>query len=214
MAKLFDDKGNEVEAYTAEELKAKNQEHLDAYLKDHPDQSDEVAKLKQDLEDAQKKIDEAGGEMPEGQKQRLRDAKDAAEKKLNDTVTELTTKIKTMEENFVGGIKNKIINAISKGNPDVKAKLELKFNTLMKSGEYKNDEAGITQAMTEAATIVMGAKPAPSFLDNISGAGERGAGTGNDANKPETDASKDQRKALGISDAEAAKYSNEINKNN
>jgi len=206
--KLFDSEGKEVEAFTEEEIKAKQQEAIDEHLKKNPDKSAEVTKLETAVADLTKKLEEGG--MNEGQKERLKKAKEEAESKLDETVKNLTKEISDLKETFTGGIKNKVLDALSKKDPDLKAKLELKFNSLMKTGDYKNDEAGITQAMAEAATIITGSKPAPGFLDNVSAAGARGDEQKNKGDVPETENSKAMRSVLGIKDADAAKYQDQV----
>lgn len=213
MAKLFDENGKEVEAFTTDELKAKQDEAVAEHLKNNPDKSAEVTKLKTDLEEATNKLKEAEeGGMNEGQKARLKADKEAAEGKLAETVGSLTKEIADLKETFTNGTKTKVINALSKGDPDVKAKIELKYASLMKTGDYKLDEAGITQALSEAATLVTGNKPAPGFLDGMTGAGDKGNGGEQKGDVPETENAKAMRQALGIKDADAAKYSGEIKK--
>lgn len=208
MSKLFDENGAEVEAFTAEELKSKQEEAIAEHLKNNPDKSDEIEKLKADLADATEKLKESG--MSEGQKERLKKAKEDAEGKLADTVGTLTKEIADLKETFTSTTKNKVLTALSKGDTTVKEKLELKYAALMKTGEYKPDEAGITAALTDAATLVMGSKPQPGFLDNMSGAGERGAPQARGNATPETENSKAMRAALGIKDADAAKYEGKV----
>lgn len=206
--KLLDKDGNEVEAFTEEELKEKQKEAIAEYVKSNPDKSAEFKKLQDDLAEATKKLDEGG--MNDGQKERLKKAKEDAEAKLAENVTTLTKEISDLKENFVGGIKNKALDALSKKDPDVRAKIDLKYVSLMKTGDYKNDEAGITQALTEAATLVTGNKPAPNFMDNISGAGIRGDNQNNKGDVQETENSKNMRTVFGIKDADVKKYEGQI----
>lgn len=209
MVKLFDVDGKEVEAFTAEELKAKQDEAVKEHLKNNPDKGAEVTRLETELADAKLKLEKAekGGDgSSDQQKARLKEAKEAAENALKETVEKFTGEINTLKETITGGIKAKGLKALSKGDKDLEAKLELKYSSLMKSGDFKSDEAGITQALSEAATIVMGSKPAPNFLDNVSGAGERGAQQKEGDKQPETENSKAMRNVFGISDKVAEKY--------
>lgn len=207
MAKFFDANGKEVEAFTAEELESKRKEAVDEYLKNNPDKSAEVTKLQSDLAEATKKLEEAQGGGNEDQKKRLKEGKDAAENALKEVTEKFTAEIQSLRDTMVSGTKTKIINALSKGDKDLAAKIELKYNSLMKTGDYKLDEAGISQAMSEAATLVTGSKPAPSFLDNMSGAGDKGAPQKPGESKPESENAKAMRTAFGITDQAAEKYS-------
>ena len=148
--------------------------------------------------------------MPDGQKQRLIDQKNAAEAKLDEMMRSFQAQLTALGDQITGGFKAKALTALSKGDKDVSSKIELKFNSLMKTGDYKNDEAGITQAMSEAATLVLGSRPAPTFMDNMGGAGNRGDGAPAGAAKPETENGKAMRAVFGISDKDAEKYSGQI----
>ena len=206
MAKFFDANGKEVEAFTAEELESKKKEALDEYMKNNPDKSAEITKLQSDLAEATKKLEEAQGGGNEDQKKRLKEGKDAAEAALREVTEKFTAEIQSLRDTMVSGTKTKIINALSKGDKDLAAKIELKYNSLMKTGDYKLDEAGITQAMSEAATLVTGSRPAPSFLDNMSSAGDKGTPQKLGETKPESENAKAMRNAFGITDQTAEKY--------
>jgi DNA-directed RNA polymerase beta subunit len=209
MAQLFDENGVAVEAFTAEELKAKQEEAIAEHLKNNPDKSSEVSRLQTELADANAKLadaEKAGGN--DGQKERLKAAKELAEEALKAGMSKFENEVRELRETITAGTKNKVLAALSKGDAAAKEKIELRYNSLMKTGDYKNDEAGITQALTDATTLVTGNKPAPSFMDNMSGAGERGAAQGGANAAPESENSKAMRAALGIKDADAAKYGN------
>lgn len=204
MAKYFDEDGVEVDLFTQEDLDAKISEFEGT-------QKETVSKLQAELDEAKKNIEEATKNgMNEGQKERLKKAKEDAEGKLNDEVSNLSKELAEMRETFISGTKNKVINALSKGDIATKEKIELKYASLMKTGDYKNDEAGITQALTEAATLVTGSKPTQGFMDNMSGAGERGAPQKGGAGAPESENSKAMRNAFGIKDADVAKFADQI----
>lgn len=207
MAKFFDANGNEVEAFTAEEFESKKKEALDEYVRNNPDKSAEIIKLQSDLAEATKKLEEAQGGGNEDQKRRLKEGKDAAETALKEVTEKFTAEIQSLKDTMVSGTKTKIINALSKGDKDLAAKIELKYNSLMKTGDYKLDEGGITEAMTAAATLVTGSRPSPSFLDNMSGAGDKGVTQKPGEVRPESENARAMRNAFGITDQAAEKYS-------
>jgi hypothetical protein len=206
MAKLYDIDGNEVEAFTPEELKAKQDEAVAEHLKNNPDKSAELDKLRTELADATKKLEEAAKGGNDQQKARLRSEKEAAEAALKDVTDKLSGEINALKETFTAGTKNKIMNALTKGDKDLQAKIDLKYNSLMKTGDYPSTEEGIAQALSEAATLVTGSKPTPNFMDNISGAGDRGATQKPGEAKVETPNAKAMRNVLGITDKDAEKY--------
>lgn len=204
MPKLFDKDGNEVDAFTADELKAKQEEAVAQYLKDNPDKSTELTEATQKITDLEKQL--ADGGMSEGQKQRLLKEKEDAEKQRDEATENLSKDIAKLKETVIGTPKKKALEALSKGDKEVRDKLEAKYDSLMKTGDYTEDEEGVLKAMSDAATLVNGTKPAPSFLDGVVGAGVRGESRGNESAPVETENSKAQRKVLGISDQDVEKH--------
>lgn len=204
MAKFYDENGAEVDAFTQVDLDAKISEFDGTH-------KEAVSKLQTELDEAKVKIEEAEKNgMNEGQKERLKKAKEDAEGKLNDEVSNLSKELAEMRETFIAGTKNKVINSLAKGDIATKEKIELKYASLMKTGDYKNDEAGITHALTEAATLVMGSKPTQGFMDNMSGAGERGSAQADGKASVESENAKAMRVAFGIKDSDVAKVESQL----
>ncbi len=201
MAKLYDGDGNEVEALTPEEFEAKKGE-IETNLR--AEATAKEADFQKQITDLSSKLEEAG--LSEGQKKRLKEDKEAAEKLLEQVKADTDKRINDLESRIFSGHKSKLINGVAK-DEDTRTKIAAKVDTLMKTGEYANDEAGITRAVTDAATLINGSRPAPGFLDGISGAGERGTGSGAGRGAgEESEASKAQRKLLGISDEDAKTF--------
>jgi len=200
MKKYFDEDGKEIDGLIS-------QEELDAKLAEITKANTDAmatAKTEHDAKIAElnTKLEEAG--LSDAQKKRLKEDKEAAEKLLEAVRAETGKKIAELETKFFGGHKTKLINAVAKDD-ETRQKITAKVETLMKTGDYANGEEGIAKAVKEATTIVMGVAPQPGFMDNISGAGDRGnphhAATGE-----ESPASKEQRKVFGISDEDVKKY--------
>ncbi len=209
--KAYDADGTEIEVFSKEELESKQKEAVDAHLKENPDKSADFEKLQKELNDAKAKLEEAEkGGMGEGQKERLKKAKDDAEGALKETVGNLTKEIADLKSTFTSNTKNKALSALSKGDADLQAKIDLRYTSLMKTGDYSSDDEGITRAMTEAATLVLGSKPTPGFMDGMAGAGERGAPQKGGTGAPESENSKAMRNAFGIKDADVAKFADQI----
>lgn len=200
MAKLYDADGNEVEALTPEEFEAKKGE-IETSLR--AEAATKEADFQKQITDLGAKLEEAG--LTDGQKKRLKEDKEAAEKLLEQVKSETAKQIGDLEAKIFSGQKSKLISGVAK-DEDTRGKIAAKVDTLMKTGEYANDEEGIARAVTDAATLINGARPAPGFLDGISGAGERGQGFARGGNGEESESSKAQRKLLGISDEEAKTF--------
>lgn len=193
--KLYDADGNEVEAFTADELKT------------HP----EMVKLQTALTDAEKKAKEAeNGGMSEGQKNRLKREAEEAQQALNTFKTDMEKKMTEFQNSVFSGIKTKALNTFSKGDKDASEKINLKYESLMKTGEYTNDENGITKAMADAATLVNGSRPAPNLMNNITNAGDRGENNPAGKAKEASEGEMALRKPLGITEEDIKKYGDKI----
>lgn len=206
MAKFFDADGNEVEAFTADELAGKQKEAVDAYLKDHPDQSKELEDAKKAAADLQKKIDDGG--LTDGQKKRLIEERDQATSDVKALTEKFGKEIADFKTSVFDGFKKKGLDAVSAGKTDVREKIQAKYDSLMKTGDYPTTEEGIQSAIREAATIINGARPAPGFMDGIisTNAGDRNGAHNDKGPVEESSNSKALRSALGITDQQAEKY--------
>ncbi len=205
MGKLFDEQGNEVEAFTQEELEAKQQEAVDKYASENPSKNDELETAKSELEEANKKLKEYGEANggDDDQKKRLKEKAKTAEEKLDDVTTKFTQELKDLKEGILSGHKTKILERLSGGDKEIEEKI--KFEAEKYSGDPAN-EIELEQRLTNAATIVNLATPIPNFTDNLSGAGNRGDKQAHEINKPENDNSKAMRNVLGITDEDVQKY--------
>jgi len=207
MGKYFDKDGNEVEAFSKDELETEKKTALDAYLKDHPDQSNELAEATKKVEDLTKQIEENGGTMTDGQKKRLLEDKKAAEDLVKTVTEKFTKEMGEFKESVFGGFRNKALNTLSGGDKEKAEKIQARYDSLMKTGDYKLDEEGIAKAMSEAATLVNGAAPKPGWMDNMTSSGAGGAGQ---VHKGAAGADSPNAVAignmLGVTDADRAKY--------
>lgn len=214
MAKLFDKDGNEVEAFTPEELETKKKEALDEYIKNNPSKAGEFEKLQGDLKTATDKLKELedGGGNDDAQKKRLKDEKKAAEDALKNGLEGFRKEMDEFKTNYISGHKTKVLDKLSKGDPELKKKIELAYDEYSEGKKAPANEIEIMDRMTKAFTLATGNKPAPGFMDGMSNAGNRGEGNngGSGATKePETDNSKAMRKAFGITDKDVEKFTPE-----
>lgn len=204
MAKLFDANGNEVEAFTPEELEAKKQEAIDAYLKEHPDQSAALTQAQKDLETAQNKLKEIEGKDDEDpQKKRLIKERDDANAALEEVKTTLTKEITDLKTNIFGSAKEKILSKLAGGDAELRKKIETEYDGF--AGEAVNEQQ-IQERLTKAYTLAKGVPPAPNFMDSMGSAAPRGVDQNHGVQTQETDNSKAMRKAFGITDQDAAKH--------
>lgn len=208
MAKLYDENGNEVVAFTQEEFEAKKKEAVEEYAQNNPDKSGDLKTAQDELLLAQaklKELEDMGGN--EGQKRRLKQEKEDASAKLIEVEKRLAGEMKALKDSVFGGRKIKILDALSKGDVELRKKIELEADGF--KGEATN-EIELEQRLMKAATIVIGNKPQPNFMDGMSDGGKRGVDI--KMQGQESDNAKEMRKVFGITDEQAKKYSPEVNK--
>lgn len=202
MAKLFDSEGKEIEAFTQEELEAKNKEAVEAWAKEHGKEA-ELTVAQQKITELEEQITKGGGS--EGQKERLKNDKEAAEKALTELKDSMAKEISDLKTSITSGFRKKALDKVTT-DAETRTKIEARLDSLLKTGEYPSDEDGILRAVSDAATLVTGSKPQQGFMDGMAGAGEKGNDQQHVQTGPETEASKAQRKLLGISDEDVTKF--------
>lgn len=204
MAKFYNEKGEEVEGYTKDELEARTKESIEEFAQNNPDKSADLQKAQDELLAANakfKELEEMGGS--EGQKKRLKAEKDEAQNKLAEVEKKLTGEMKALKDSIFGGRKTKVLDALTKGDVELRKKIELEADSF--KGEPAN-EIELEQRLVKAATIVMGNKPQPNFMDGMSHGGTRGVDDKRGVTQ-ESDNAKEMRKVFGITDEQAKKFS-------
>lgn len=204
MAKFYNEKGEEVEGFTKEELEAKTKELIKEFAQNNPDKSEDLQKAQDELLAANTKLkdlEEMGGN--EGQKRRLKAEKDEAQTKLAEVEKKLTGDMKALKESIFGERKTKVLDALTKGDVELRKKIELEADGF--KGEPAN-EIEMEQRLVKAATIVTGNKPQPNFMDGMSHGGTRGVDDKRGVIQ-ESDNAKEMRKVFGITDEQAKKFS-------
>ncbi len=220
--------GVETEYFTKEELAAaekkasetasgaalkvaeeKAQQAIDAYKTSNPDRSTEVDKLKNDLSQAQAKLEQAesynrgndGGDTD--QIKRLRQERDEAVAQVNKKVDELSGTIKMMNETQITGLKDKLLDEYAGKDPEARAKVALEFDNY-RAGD--TTLKGMTERM-EKAVVISGVKveAAPGALDAAGGQGSaRGDGNYRGNATAVTPNAVSIGKVFGVTEAELA----------
>lgn len=197
MAKAYDEYGNEIEVVTKEEMEA-------AVKKTQDELAVKDAALLKATEDLKKATD--GGDMSEGQKQRLlkekqdaEDAKKTTEASLKIELDKLATQVK----GILGDTRKEALDRLSKGDPELRKKIELEMENVKAKDDTRES---ILEQAAKAATIVTGAKPQPNFMDSMANGSDRGDLPAKDAKGDESENGKLMRKQVfNISDADVKK---------
>lgn len=212
---ITDENGNEQEVYTAEEVEAQKQEAVQA----------KEIELNAQVEEANKKVENLNFQLEEAQKggnphqiQRLKDAKAKAEEEAQSAKSEADQKFESFIQEQVKEHRDNALAVLSGGDEELRKKIEYHMdNTIAGNPTTKG---GIEDKAKKAYTLATEGQAAPSILDNITSASDKGnSSTDSGGNYVETEVSKGQRKALGISDDDAKKYGpklryGNINQNN
>lgn len=198
MPQYFDKDGNEVEAFTAEEVTAREKAAAEAAVKDNP----QLKTLQEQLDATKKELE--GFKDKDLNFANLKQSKEETEKK----VKELQEQITAVEQGSVKQMKSDVFDLLSDGDKDVREKLEKEYETFR--GDPKTRDEIISQAK-KALSIV---KPTavPGAFDAFNIGGGRPPVSGGDKGKefvpsPEL---KQVANNLGISDEDFKKYGGQI----
>ena len=212
--KIKNDKGEEIEVFTAEEMTAKTKEvaeqaaakALEEFKAANPDKSKELEETSQKLKDAEellRKAEEEGGNK--GQIERLRKERDDAKKAADEAKSTVEKKFEEFRNEMLGETKTEMLDNLSGGDKELRKKIEYEFDHYRPS---ENTKAAIKERMEKAYQLATGNKAAPGILDGRTGAGARGDEGG--YKPPEKKELSNNQKAigrvLGITDKDRENY--------
>ncbi len=147
-----EDTGEEEEVFTADELQAERDKAIDTYKEEHPDQSDAVTKLQDELKEAKEKLGKV-------------DDKDKNFAKLRKTVEDLEKGIETRIKDAAEASKKEVLEGVNKDHyeetikvlagddEELKKKIELHYKRLADPAATK---AEITAKLKDAYTLATG----------------------------------------------------------
>lgn len=170
--KVKNEKGEEIEVFTEEEVKAREAAAAAAAGSSSP----ELKKANEDKAAIQKELEElrasgGGGDNHEQQVKRLKDRLDQKDKDIADLNKKFDDQAKAGVEKVVnGGLKD-----LARGDSELEKRLRYEFENYR---PHDTSDAGIKERLEKANMIVRGSMPKPGFMDGGSGAGTRGAGGG------------------------------------
>ncbi len=192
--------GKEVEVLTAEEAQVKIEEAqtkiLEQYKTEHPDQSDAMAKLKEDLDKATEALEAGKGGNP-AQIDRLRTERDEAKKNLAEGISALTKKFDDYQAERTNEVQDSLLARFAGNNKELREKIMIEFKNYKPTSVSKAD---IEERMSKAYQLATGKQAAPGILDGVTGGGARGESFLPTAEIKETANGVAMRKVFGISD--------------
>lgn len=211
--KIKDDKGQEIEVFTAAELEQKTKEAstqaaqkaIEDYKAQNPDKSGEVEKLKADLASKEEALKAAEASGNQGQIERLRKERDEAKSLAEKATSDFNTKFEAFKKEVIGDVEKDLLTQYSKGNKELSDKIKFEFDNYRPGATSKKD---IQDRMAVAYKLVTG-KQAPSVFDHIGGgAGDRGnfGGGGGDQKKEWKPNEIAIGNVLGVSDKDREAY--------
>lgn len=197
--------GNDIEVFTSDEVKTKEQAAIAEHIKENPDKSAEITKLEQERDEAKKTLEEAEKGGNKDNIKKLRDQAEKSSSEVEKVKNELLGKIEEVSKQGLTDYKNDLLDAYAKGDVELRKKMEINL------GEFKNDP----KTKPEMKDQIMKAlrlstdKPVADFMAGMNGfGGSRGnipIDTGNGVK--ETPNGKLMRESVfGISEVDAKKY--------
>jgi len=217
MAEYFDELGNKVEGYSAEEVAQKlEEERLTAIEEANAARQDEIDVLNEELSNKEKALGEAQEAL---QKERDKDKNLGGQRRVienkENEITELKKDIEQLKQDSQSKLMeiekkandskiNSLIERVSEGSKELKDKIKFFYDNF--KGEPKNDEE-LLERIKNAYTLATGGQP------SIKMTGEMISGSGNspmpNVNIPEGKISPDVlpiAHQLGITDQDIKKH--------
>lgn len=201
--------GKEVEVFTAEEVTARETAALEAYQKEHPDQTAALTTAQAEATQAKAALEAAtaaGGDDKDKNFGALRAALKVAEDKAAAATATVQAEIEKVRNAPTEEYRVELVDVLSNKDATLKEKIEIRYREL--AGMPSSTKAEV-RARMEAAYKLAADRPVPGLLDgNVGGMGDRGNGglPNSNNNGQENDNSKAIRGVLGISDEAATKY--------
>jgi TolA-binding protein len=179
MAKFKDDSGNEVEAFT--------QEEVNKLVAENPALKETQTKLTEaeaKLDEAAKKIEEFSGSDKGQNMAALRQAKEAAEAAVEGLKKGLVSGIDDLKKRLDENELDKALITVAQGDDELAQKVKAEYLRIMKPED--NDEEK-RKKMGDAYRLASGYSPSPSVLGRVLGSGgaPNVGASGSGAAKPE-----------------------------
>lgn len=176
--KITQSDGSEVEVFTQQEVeqkvRAEKEAALQEYKNSNPDKSAEIDKLIADLAEANRKLAEAEAGGNPDQIQRLKQARDEAQKQKDDEVKRLSKDLEDFKNDTVKEVKDDLMARFTKGDSDLEKKIQYEFDRYRTN---ENTKQAIRERMEKAFQLATGNRPIPTAFDSFGGAaGNRGTG--------------------------------------
>lgn len=230
--KIKDATGHEVEHFTAEEVEEKiknakkeqedsfkdnltkaQEQAIEEYKKNNPDQKEEIEKLQSELSATKSELDKLKNlnddpNMPEGQKTRLLTRIADLEKKIEDETKTSREQIEKLSKDKFGEEKGSYLSRLSGNDTELSKKIEYYFDNFMPE---KTSSEDVRVRMEAAFKLATGGDPKPGLLDGTTSASPRGEGNPefgkrNTEAKQPTQNEIAQGKVLGISEEDRKKF--------
>jgi hypothetical protein len=199
--KVQDDAGNEIEAFTKEELSVQVEEaKKSAESATLAKASEEKSALEQKL----REIHEAGeSQNKEEQVKRLREkleAKDAEMKSIKEANASTDAKVEEVKKSLTDKLKNSYLEQAARGDKELAKRIQHEFDNYR---PHDNSEDGIKERMEKATILAGGDAPRPGAFDGGFGMSARGSGF--TAQSPSAGVSANEAaigQVLGVTDAD------------
>lgn len=179
MAKFKDDAGNEVEAFT--------QDEVNKIVAEHPDlkkANDDLASAQAKLAEATKQIEEFNGSDKGQNMAALRTAKEAAEAKVTELTKGFVTGLEDIKKRLDDNELEKALITVAQGDEELAQKVKAEYLRIVKPEDSDEEKR---KKMGDAYRLASGFTPSPSVLGRVLGSGgaPNAGASGSGSTKPE-----------------------------
>lgn len=208
---MKDADGKDIEVFTAEEVKAQQEQALEDYKKEHPDKSVELAAAETARTDAEKKLADAlaaGGDTKDENIRALRTAVQTANTAAEDAKKTALAAVAAAQNIPTQEYKSTLLETVTRSDKTLGEKVDIAYKALQGMPEGSKQEV---RARMEAALRIASDTITPNIFDGgTTSMGNRGVGGMAQNGIDENDNSKAIRSVLGITDEQAKKYSPQV----
>jgi len=142
MSKIINDTdGNQVEVYTAEELRVQQEAKLDEYKLENPDRSEEINDMQEELRKKEEELEKLKNK--DFNFSNLRKQKESAEIEIEKIKKDIEGKLETVKKEVMEGVMkdyyDETIKVFSEGDEELKKKIEFHYKRIQDDPITKTD---------------------------------------------------------------------------
>ena len=165
MPKLFDEAGNQVEAFSQEELDAKLAETKTAL---ETESATKLADLQKQLQDATTQIETLSGTDKAKNMAKLREGRETIEKQIEDLKDKMAAGLGELAKKQDDVALDQRLNLLSDGDPEIMKKIKFEYQRITRPDDTQEEK---DKKLSDAYRLAVGSTPSQSVMSRVLGSG-------------------------------------------